>query len=233
MRCLIFGTTYVDTPDKFEMTRLWVKLHQRLNPNCDLMLVDSASPLMTPTVIEELDPAYVFQFDDNIGHLSRGGRDGWGRAFCKGLQHAMGMGYDYVAHIEGDSLLRIALKPTFNRMEELRHSVYSVPVIGTKRLEKNWVETGLMLFNVEWVRSSCLVDRYSWQDPKRYPNCPEKVIMDIVKPSLTVMPWEAERNDLGQIYEGTVNMYDWITHVDLTTARAFVRDVERQLVGVN
>lgn len=44
-RTLIFGTTYVDTPERETLTRQWLDFHGRLNPRCDLLLVDSQSPL--------------------------------------------------------------------------------------------------------------------------------------------------------------------------------------------
>jgi hypothetical protein len=58
----------------------------------------------------------VYRFPDNIGHLARGGKDGWGRAFCKGLEMAIDGQYDYVVHIEGDSLFKRPVLPIIRQM---------------------------------------------------------------------------------------------------------------------
>jgi len=74
--------------------KLWIKLSMR--DKCDLLLVDSASPRY-PYVPRKIN---FLSFTNNVGHLSRGGQDGWGRAFCRGLGYAVEQGYDYVAHVE-------------------------------------------------------------------------------------------------------------------------------------
>jgi hypothetical protein len=169
----------------------------------------------------------LLQLGDNIGHLSRGGRDGWGRAFCAGLQAAIDRGYDYVAHVEGDSLLRLPLLPTFETMGENRDLVGSVPVHGTRLVERNWIETGLMLFDVTWLREAKLVERYDWQNgaAKAYPRTPEWHLYQLTLPVLRMMPWSAERGDQGQIRVDNVGNYDWITHVAPAVSDEFVRSV--------
>ena len=81
MRVLIFGTVHADTPEKLHIAQMWATLHRDINPTCDLLLVDTNTLPHDFTYGVE-----VFSFGDNIGHLARGGRDGWGRAFCKGLE---------------------------------------------------------------------------------------------------------------------------------------------------
>jgi len=92
----------------------------------DHLIVDSQSPLFDTAAHPVLsgfgprlpcsgEPApiqvghrSIIGFPDNVGHLARGGRDGWGRAFSQGLLCALAGGYDYVAHIESDLLTRLA-----------------------------------------------------------------------------------------------------------------------------
>lgn len=222
MKTLIFGTVYADTAAKAALAFQWGRLHDRLNPRCDVMLVDSGSPysVAQPDVL-------VIQAGDNIGHLSHGGRDGWGRAFCTGLQYALDRGYEHVAHVEGDSLFRLPLLPIFQTMGENRDYVCSVPVRGTRLVERNWVETGLMLFDVAWLREAKLVERYDWPSgaAKAYPRTPEWHLYQLTLPVLRMMPWSAERGDQGQIRIDNVGNYDWVTHVDPRVTDEFVRSV--------
>jgi hypothetical protein len=44
MSTLIFGTTYIDSPDREHLTHQWLMLTRHLNPDCDILMVDSASP---------------------------------------------------------------------------------------------------------------------------------------------------------------------------------------------
>lgn len=217
-RVLIFATTYIDTPERLRLTDQWIGLHKRLNPDCDFLIVDSASPL-PPAVDTKHGPVKIFDFGDNIGHLSRNGpggpntkgRDGWGRAFCKGLELAIEGGYDYAVHIEGDSLFRLKVMPIVEGMRRDGVQVASVPVEGTKRKEVGWVETGLMFFDCRFVKESDFIARYDWPNRKETPT-PEKVIFSMLGRDLKMMPWRAERGDKSQITLDNVNRLDWVTH---------------------
>jgi hypothetical protein len=223
VRILVFGTVYCDTEEKRALADLWGRFHREINPGCDLLLVDSCSPYFVGGVP-------VLQLGDNIGHLARGGRDGWGRAFCAGLRYAIDHGYDYVAHVEGDSLLRRSVTSVAEEMRSAGIRVISVPVRGTRRLEIDWVETGLMMFCVDYLRRSNFTGRYDWRDcePKRrYPYTPEWHVHRIVSREddrLVMMPWRAERGDRGQITLENVGQYDWITHAAPDVCDAFVRN---------
>jgi hypothetical protein len=218
-RVLIFATTYVDTPERLRLTHQWCDLHRHLNPDCDFLLVDSQSPLGPLTAGHHKDEVEVFSFPDNIGHLSRNGpdgpsskgRDGWGRAFCEGLNRACWRGYDYVVHIEGDSLFRLPVMDIVRGMKRDGIKVLSVPVEGTKRKEVGWVETGLMFFNVAYLRDIQFTDRYDWPNRTERPT-PEKVIFKMLGKDLVMMPWKAERGDKRQITIENVDRLDWVTH---------------------
>lgn len=214
-RVLIFGTTYVDTPERARLTQQWCDLHTHLNPGCDFLLVDSASPVKWPAHRD----VEVYSFPDNIGHLSRNGpggpnskgRDGWGRAFCHGLDHAVLQGYDYAVHIEGDSLFRLPVMDIVRGMRRNGQKVLSVPVEGTKRKEIGWVETGLMFFDCEYLADTGFTPKYDWPNRTERPT-PEKVIFNMLGKDLAMMPWRAERGDKSQITVGNVGNLDWVTH---------------------
>lgn len=215
MKSLIFGTTYIDGEYSRDVAEKWWKLHGAINPECDLLFVDSASPLPIS------HPMIALQLGDNIGHLSRSGQDGWGRAFCAGLQYAVDNEYEYVAHIEGDSLCRIDVLKTFQSMQRDELVAVSVPVRGLKKPEYCWVETGLMFLDVTYVRDSKLVDRYDWRDGKSkgYPNTPEHVLHGLIGTDLKYGNWRTIRDDRN--YVNAPQNYDWITHATRETLDAF------------
>jgi methyltransferase family protein len=226
---LIFGTFYVDSPDRSDLTDLWMRLHQTLNPDCDFLAVDSRSPIRkfddwTPYNGERARRMY-FNFPDNIGHLSRKdvtqGRDGWGRAFCKGLEIACELGYDYAVHIEGDSLFRLKVSEITKWMRKENVACASTNVAGlrTPGLESSWVETGLMFFCTKYVRESKFVQRYDWPSRKASPTPERWIRLSILEKDLNakrfrIMPWKALRADKTQITVNNIESInlDWVTH---------------------
>jgi hypothetical protein len=212
-RTLIFGTTYVDTPEKKKLLEQWYNLlWQNNRQRCEYGYVDSASPISVPRIMPE---ALGIMMPDNIGHLARGGMDGWGRAFCAGLDVAAGNGFEYVAHVEGDSLCRLDFSRIAERMQEERIAVASIPVTGTKHPEKDWVETGLMVFSTAYLRESNMTIRYDWSNGKNdYPRTPEYRVRKLIGSELKMMPWRGIRNDKGEVTAANVNEYDWITHCE-------------------
>jgi predicted SAM-dependent methyltransferase len=225
---LLFGTFYVDSPDRDNLTDLWKRLHFSLNErDCDFLAVDSQSPILK---FEDWTPydgkrhhRMVFNFPDNIGHLSRKGvtegRDGWGRAFCKGLEIACELGYDYVVHIEGDSLFRLRVGDITRWMQQEKADCATTDVKGMKHKEheKLWVETGLMFFSTDYLRRSDFVRRYEWPNRKVAPT-PERVIRQQILDQTTrqcrIMPWKAWRADKNTITVANIlelNL-DWVTH---------------------
>lgn len=189
-RVLIFATTYVDTPEKKRLLELWITTHAALNPECDLCLVDSASPLFDVTTLPNVLPTPVLyhEFPDNIGHLARGGRDGWGRAFCKGLDIARAGPWTHVVHIEGDSLFSLDVMTIAREMVRDEHRALSVDVAGTSKPESGWAETGLMFFDVEFLRRFDFTALYDWQNRGPRP-FPEQVVRRILGPNLHMVQW--------------------------------------------
>ncbi len=221
MRVLIFGTIYTATPDRVRLARQWLEMSRSLNPDNDLLLVDSASPLPISMAKLFCDRVWWWSFSDNIGHLSHGGRDGWGRAFCHGLQAAIEGGYDYAVHIEGDSLLRKPVMPIVEQMARDGIKVASVPIGYGEAQRSTWVETGLMFFDVAWLKQSNFIAGYDWQNRTAKPE-PEIVIRKLLGNDLVMLPLKAERSDKGEISVANVTQYDWITHCAPEVYDAFV-----------
>lgn len=219
MKTLIFGTVYCDTEEKCKLAWMWGKLHRALNHDCDLLLVDSKSPM-------PIYGAPTLQLGDNIGHLARKGQDGWGRAFCAGLRYAIVNEYDYVVHIEGDSLFRFCVTPYCEFMHKHDLPTFVCGINGTRYEEFAWVETGIMFFSVPYVQSSRLIERYNWTDgkSKQYPNTPEAVIWKMLRDdkTLNMVPIKVMRDDKGVLTPENVGEYDWISHTTLDIYSRFV-----------
>lgn len=202
-----------------------------LNGDCDLWLIDSQSP-MRPQLDERIQ---IFNFPDNIGHLSRPGvtqgRDGWGRAFCKGMQKAIDGLYDYAVHIEADSLFRLRVLPICRQMRREGIKVASIPVNSANKELPLWIETGLMFFDVKFLKQSDFINKYNWPNRRRMPT-PEIVICRLLGNDVKLMPWKGIRQDKyplinhNNIEQGN---YDWITHFhnDGAAYDRFIETIER------
>lgn len=221
MRTLIFGTVFIDTQEKYDLAAQWVKLHGTLNPECDLLLVGCKMPYSLVNI-----GCNTTSTDDNIGHLARGGRDGWGRAFCIGLNEAVQSQYDYVVHIEGDSLCSRRVAPVINNMYARGTYACSVPVVGTKRLETDWAETGLMFFDVRKLNAYAFINQYNWQDgaaKNKYPYTPEAHVFKMLGHDLTMLNWTVARDDMRIVRPEKVHLLDWVTHSTPEVYNAFMQ----------
>jgi SAM-dependent methyltransferase len=208
LRILIFGTTFEADAERAELTDLWVKLHRALNPDCDLLLVDSASPYR-PGIAQRHPDIPLLSFADNIGHLN-----GWGRAFCKGLHHAIVGDYDWVVHIEGDSLCREPIRPAVEKFAADGIRVIAPP------FSPGWIETGFMFFGVGWLVGHEFIERYDWE--KRSPSAhPEEVIHELVGSDLYLLPWAVLRDDASKLTTDNVGNYFWISHTAMDNLRRF------------
>lgn len=186
------------------------------NGRCDALIVDSCSTML-PHVPSSV---WYYGYGENVGHLSRGGRDGWGRAFCHGLNYAVEHGYDYVAHVECDSLCRLDLASEAEELELGSDVVATIPL-------SSWpghIETGLMFFSVDWLRSSYFVERYDWAHRTKYPE-PEKVVKDICGSDLTMMECRGMRDDFHELTVDNLGErhLDWLTHAPLAVMEKFAQ----------
>jgi hypothetical protein len=213
VRTLVFGTSYVSgQPSRYLFTQ-WLDLVTKLNPGADILVVDSASP-----DLPETGRANVLQLGDNIGHLNKTGRDGWGRAFCAGLNHAVHGGYDWVVHIETDLLFRNSVTPTVGKMS--RSGVKIAAPVAHPYL---FMETALMFLSVSYIRDSDLVARYDWESV-RQPELPEARLEGLVSDDLFLLPLKGLRNDMTEVgVKGFPAWLDWITHAEPGVFREFIR----------
>lgn len=217
-RTLIFGTSYVQGAVAAETFHRWRDLTMAANPGVRLLVIDSASPDMPDCGSLGLE---MERFSDNIGHLSRSGRDGWGRAFTKGLQSAIDGGYEWAVHIECDLLFARPVAETIAKMEK-----HGVKIAAPLALPHQFPETALMFINVPWAVENDLIGRYDWENPPA-DRLPEWRIADVCGDALFLLPLRGMRNDQGVPAAGLSRFFpdgiDWITHAELPVLREFMR----------
>lgn len=216
MKVLIFGTSYVEGQHSRYLFGLWRDLVRKLNPGIDVLVVDSASPDLPHT-----GDFAVSQLGDNIGHLMKTGRDGWGRAFCEGLQRAIDEDYAYAAFIECDVLLAKPVMPIIDRM--MNNNVkFCCPMASPYSM----IATEIMVMDLDVMWD--FIEKYDWENSPVMPYA-ETRIQEILGYYLWCLPWTGCRNDLGHITAQNMQQkfpagIDWITHCeDVAVYREFLR----------
>lgn len=217
-RTLILGTSHIHGSAAAETFRIWADLTLRLNPGTDILVVDSASPMELPYFAPPLKYRLL---PDNIGHLSRGGRDGWGRAFMTGAEHAIERDYDWMVNIECDLLFARPVAETIGKMA--RHGVLCAAPMA---YPYQFTETALSFWSVPYLLMSGLVERYDWENPPLNGLLPEQRIDAICAAEMFALPLRGMRNDQRVSPDQLRAMFphgiDWIHHADLPVLRRFL-----------
>lgn len=209
----IFGTSYLKDATDLWLFRQWLHLNRTLNPHARLIVVDSASPV-SPYLADfpRDDGEHLLQLGDNIGHLGKTGRDGWGRAFCHGLEVA-GEDAGWIVHMETDLLFALPVQRMLDRME-----ISGVEVVAPWALPYPFIETALMFFDAHWVRKHNLGARYDWEHGR---GLPEKRVEEIAGEDLWIAPIRGLRMDVRE--QALPQPLDWVTHATVAQYRQFLR----------
>ena len=220
---LIFGTMYLRNEYHVEVVNMWADLIRK--KGVDWLLIDSASPIARLNKLDRYIKPHIISFAYNIGHLSMNGHDGWGRAFCKGIDKAIRECYDYVVHIESDLLFRGSI------LEELEDMVYQDEHAIAPRLtviagDTPRLETGLMFMEMEYLRTIDFIQQYDWTITQRIPR-PEARIASILGNSWE-WPFRGGRNDRGDFNNTPLNEIDYLTHADIQMMRGFKESCDSQ-----
>jgi len=228
-RILIVGTSYVGSGAQGygeRLVTLWAKLAMHLNPGDDILIVDSASPNPPAVFLEPIGfrrytgrehrPRTVYEFEHNLGHLNTTGRDGWGRAICKGIELAYMDRYDYIAYMDVDIVFTRPVRPIIEKMA--RFGVKAACPMDTLY---NFLENGLMFLDVAYLEATNFVERYDWPNRGNVAltpqNIPEMIFEQLLEHSIFTLPLRGLRNDLDRV---TVNNLagsfpygvDYLTH---------------------
>lgn len=217
-RTLILGTSYLHGAAAAETFRLWADLTLKLNPGIDILVVDSGSPMEVPY----FPPPMKYKLlEDNIGHLFRGGKDGWGRAFATGVTYAIEHDYDWMANIECDVLFARPVSEVIGKMA--RHGVLCAAPMA---MPYQFTETGLSFWSVPYLKLSGVMDRYDWQNPPQNGLLPEQRIDAICAGEMFALPIRGMRNDMRVMPDQLQRMFprgiDWIHHAELPVLRRFL-----------
>jgi hypothetical protein len=202
------------------MIILWSKVARGLNPDCDVLVIDSVSPF-DPRVF--LSGVEVVGFDRNVGHLCRGGQDGAGRTFCEGMLIAAERGYDFVVHWETDLLFARPIRPI---VEKMARTGVKVAALATKYYQ--FLEWGISFFDVSHMIATRFVERYCWQTAPKWP-IPEVRIEQLTGEDLFVLPFRGMRNDMNEANVANLaGMFpyfppDYITRATLPLCYEFLR----------
>lgn len=218
MSTLIVGTSYVHGAAAAEVFRMWAELVRKLNQHTDVLVVDSDSPtLVTP--VPDIHFASI-RFNDNIGHLANGGRDGWGRAFTKGLRLALDGYYDWVVCMDCDMLFARPVSEVINKMV-----AHGVKCAAPMAIPYQFTETALSFWNVDYLREIDLIGKYDWEHPPA-DRLPEQRIDAICADAMFALPLRGFRNDMRVPADQLPRMFptgiDWITHAELPVLRKFL-----------
>lgn len=243
MRDLIYQQVHLRTQAQ---GRLWAtnqRLIRRLNPDCDFLVIDNASPLdplafddrnwshmqLKPMdehipVLPETTVGSIIRFHESLGHFHYGHshglpvRDGPGRAFNLALRSASCSGYRRVCYIESDALFRHPVSWVFDQM-------------------KGWVGCqprcayGYLDWHVWPIKDMArfmafdFLGKYDWKNRVGEPGgekCGEHIYAEIFGDELEVVPMTGIRGDTVDLNEGNFARHfpagsDYITHVNLTT----------------
>lgn len=224
-RTLIFGTSYVSTPERRDLTILWAKLVAKLNLGADMMLVDSASPFNPEVFLADMGwredaqllpdgrtEPYIWRWNNNIGHLGGGGKDGWGRSFCEGIEYGIRNNYDRIAYIDADILFAKPVDEIFDKMDRSGVKV-AMPWEG----QYGFPENGIVFMDAKFMDDIKFTAQYDWQNAKSFP-LPEIRCEQILADHLFTLPLRGLRNDFDTITaENIARAFPWgppawITH---------------------
>jgi hypothetical protein len=202
---------------------MWCERAQaNVGVNIEAWVIDSGNSVLDFGQLE--GDIRHFNTGENIGHLNRNGKDGWGRAFCHGLALAISGEYDYALHVECDSVLLRPMQPMLDWMEQNKVMFASGPMSSQPRDQRlPWLETGLMAFDVKWADQQQVLERYGWGNiSPQYPS-PEQVIRQIAGKDYREWSWRTMRDDYKVLTADNVGSYnlDWLSHAPMDVMEKF------------
>jgi hypothetical protein len=228
-RILVAGSAYVHSEGLRELCKLWTRVVDHLDPCLDKVIIDSVSPFdpaiflnwpvikegsKGPVWIDDAPYRSVYRFNENLGHLSRGGEDGAGRTFCKSIELGIEGGYDYVAVIETDLIFLRSITDICKRMRRSGTQMAAAP-----NAQYQFPEFGACFIDCRWAKEFDLIGKYNWKKSQPWP-IPEIRLMNIVQEYLMLLPVYGIRVDQTGITAISLQNYfpyyppAWITHAE-------------------
>jgi hypothetical protein len=219
---LIFGCAYIDSQERKWLADQWLRTSRALNPGAAVAVIETPGPVeWYPRGDHGFMWDMHYKFDDNVGHLTVTGRDGWGRAFATGLDQARAMNYKYAVHVECDLLFVKPVRPIIQRMAER-----GIKALSTVAMPHRMIETGLLFLDLEYVRESRLVERYDWETSSLI-ELPERRMEKLLGDDLYLLPLWGFRDDDKVLQPATMASHfpagmDWLTHASVPCYKRFL-----------
>jgi hypothetical protein len=194
-----------------ELCKLSYRTARTLNPFAPLIVIDACSPF-DPNLFLPGNPV-VYRFDQNVGAINRGGKDGAGRALCKAIEHAINEGYDYVAVQELDFIFAKPVRPIIERMHKAGVKVASPGLAAPYA----FVEWGIFFINVAYARDSKFIERYDWEHSQTWPLVEVK-LEQLFGDDLFLLGLRGLRNESNAVNVANLANYfpyanaSWLTH---------------------
>jgi hypothetical protein len=208
---LIAATSWVADEGARELCKLSYRTIRTLNPSEPLIVIDACSPF-DPNLFLPGNPV-IYRFDENVGAINRGGRDGAGRALCRAIDYAIDQNYDYVAIQELDFIFARPIRPVIERMHKAGVKVASPGLAAPYA----FVEWGIFFVNVDYARESKFVDRYDWEHSQPWPLVETK-LEQLFGDDLFLLGLRGMRNEGNQLNVANLANYfpyanpAWLTH---------------------
>lgn len=224
MKAFIFGTAYIENPQRAELVQMWIELNEFLNPEFPLVIIDSASDPMWRNMalggrnveihtVKEGDPLPPLKsgvnwidFPENLGHPSIHGVDGWGRAFARAIEIGIAQNYDYVINIESDLLFRPKVMDVLKEQHDKQ-----IKFMTAWERSYGFMENCICFMQTEYLRAIDFIGQYNWR-VHRPDRLPELRMEDITMKDLYVKPWRGLRDDFGHCQPEHVPNLDYLTH---------------------
>ena len=214
-KTLIFGNSYVASEERAWLVSVWAKLVIKLNPGTDVLVIDTpADPSFFPVLPDNIQ---VIRYEENVGHLMTGGKDGAGRAWSTGIQYAIDNGYTSLAFIETDLLLAWPVAGYISEMYKAGKWFAQTPGPPYP-----WNESGVWFADVARLRDTNFVDRYDWSSIV-WGDWPEWRLPKVVGDGLHMLSLNGRRAEDGAVTEENAGELDWITHSVRPIYEAFLR----------
>ena len=130
-------------------------------------LVDVPGSPFDPIRLHAPNGTGVFRWDENVGAITRGGKDGCGRSMCKAIELAIeGQLHDYLCiQQESDAIFCHPVRPIINRMYKSGVKVASIG-LASPYLFAEW---STVFLNVKYLKETKFIERYDWEHSAPWP----------------------------------------------------------------
>lgn len=162
-KILIAATSYVPNETARELCKLSCRVIKHLNPDEDFVLIDAGSPFDPRQFLPK--GTNIIGFDENVGSITQGGKDGSGRGLCKAIQLGIDLRYDYVAVQETDMIFAKPIRPIIERMHKAGVKVAS-PSFASPYIFAEW---SIFFINCHYAKEIDFIGQYDWENTQPWP----------------------------------------------------------------